>query len=194
MKHFVSTPRTVLVSFGLLVALGASPAFVPDAGAFGLGGGTAADVKSEQAIRDLYTDFVKAWNAHDVATISKRWAIDGDHVEPDGQVAKGRDEVTALLTKQHAGVFKKTTLTLEVKSVWMISDSVALVDGTYELAGAELPDGTAVPARKGKLTSVLILEKSSWSIAASRLMIPTTLPYKPKTTVSPADAAAPKQP
>ncbi|MFN2375199.1 MAG: SgcJ/EcaC family oxidoreductase [Candidatus Binatia bacterium] len=194
MKHTVSTPRTLLVSFGLLVALGASPAFVPEARAFGLGGGTAADVKSEQAIRDLYTDFVKAWNAHDVATISKRWAIDGDHVEPDGQVAKGRDEVTALLTKQHNGVFKKTTLTLAVKSVWMISDTVALVDGTYELAGAELPDGTAVPARTGMLTSVLILEKANWSIAASRLMIPTTLPYKPRTAASPADAAAPKQP
>jgi hypothetical protein len=109
-------------------------------------------------------------------------------------VAKGRDEVTALLRKQHDGVFKKTTLTLTVKTVWMMSDTVALVDGTYELAGAETPDGTAIPTRKGLLTAVLIKEKNTWSIAASRLMIPTVLPYKAKTGHSPADAAAPKQP
>ncbi|MFN2427984.1 MAG: SgcJ/EcaC family oxidoreductase [Candidatus Binatia bacterium] len=189
-----SIPKSLLVSLGFLVAVGAAPAVAPSAFAFGLGGGTAADVKSQQAIRDLYGDFVKAWNKHDVETMAARWAIDGDQVEPDGQVAKGRDEVAALLKRQHTGVFKNTTLTLTVKSVWMISDNVALVDGTYELTGAQEPDGTAVPARKGMLTSVLIQERDTWSIAASRLMVPTVLPYKSKLPASPADAAAPKQP
>jgi hypothetical protein len=55
-------------------------------------------------------------------------------------------------------------------------------------------DGTPIPPREGLLTSVLLQEKSTWSIFASRLMIPTALPYKPKAAVSPADAAAPKQP
>jgi len=192
--NYLSTPKSFLVSFGFLVAMGAAPALSPSAHAFGLGGGTAADVKSQQAIRDLYTEFVKAWNKHDVETMAARWAIDGDQVEPDGQVAKGRDEVAALLKKQHDGVFKGTTLDLIVKGVWMISDDVALVDGTYELTGARLPDGTPVPARKGMLTSILIQERKTWSIAASRLMVPTVLPYKPRSPASPADAAAPKQP
>jgi len=193
MSHF-NSPKSLLVSLGFLVAVGVAPAFAPSAQAFGLGGGTAADVKSQQAIRDLYTEFVTAWNKHDVAAMASRWAIDGDQVEPDGQVAKGRDEVTALLTRQHGTVFKNTTLTLTVKSVWMISDTVALVDGTYELSGALLPDGTPIPPRKGMLTSVLMQEKNTWAIAASRLMVPTVLPYKPKLPTSPADAAAPKQP
>lgn len=190
----ISIPKSFLVSFGFLAALVVAPGLAPSAHAFGLGGGTASDVKSTQSIRDLYTAFVEAWNKHDVAAMSSRWAIDGDQVEPDGQVAKGRDEVTALLKKQHEGVFKKTKLVLTVKSVWMIKDDVALVDGTYELSGAELADGTPIPARKGMLSSVLINEKNTWSIAASRLMVPTALPYKPKTPASPADAAAPKQP
>ena len=193
MSH-LDTPKSFLLSLGFLVSVGFAPALETSAHAFGLGGGTSADVKSTQAIRDLYGNFVKAWNKHDVAAMSSRWAIDGDQVEPDGQVAKGRDEVAALLTRQHNGVFKKTTLTLNVKTVWMISDSVALVDGTYELSGAELPDGTPIPARKGMLTSVLILEKDTWLIAASRLMVPTVLPYKSRAPASPADAAAPKQP
>jgi uncharacterized protein (TIGR02246 family) len=188
-----STPRSILVSLGLLLAVSAPLALAPEAAAFGLGGGTAEDVKSQQEIRDLYTDFVKAWNKHDVETMSKRWAIDGDQTEPDGQVAKGRDEVTELLKKQHEGVFKKSKLELTVKSVWMITDSVALVDGTYELSGATLPDGTPIPARKGLLTSVLIQERDVWYIAASRLMVPSVLPYKPKGGVDPRDAAGPKQ-
>jgi uncharacterized protein (TIGR02246 family) len=186
------TGRSLLVSMGFASLLGASILTTTDAHAFGLGGGTASDVKSEKAIRELYGDFVKSWNKHDVETIATRWAIDGDHVEPDGTVAKGRDAVTQLLTRQHQGVFKNSKLDLTVNSVWMISDSVALVDGTYQLTGAVLPDGSDIPPREGRLTSVLILERNSWSIAASRLMIPTKLPYKPKGP-TPADAAAPKQ-
>ena len=150
-------------------------------------------MKSQTSIRKLYSEFEQEWNSHDVAKMAAHWAIDGDHVEPDGTMAKGRDEVTALLTKQHASVFKNSTLKLTVRSVWIMAETVALVDGTYELSGAVLPDGTPVPTRKGMLTSVLLLDKT-WQIAASRLMIPTVLPYKPRTAASPADAAAPKQP
>jgi uncharacterized protein (TIGR02246 family) len=189
----LTSPKSILASLGLLLAVGAPMAVATNAHAFGLGGGTAADVKSTKEIRDLYEEFVKAWNKHDVKTMASRWAIDGDQMEPDGTRAKGRDEVTELLTKQHGSVFKDTQLTLTVDTVWMISDSVALVDGTYSLQGAKLPDGTAIPARKGYLTSVLIKERSTWSIAASRLMVPTELPYKKKPTISPEDAAKPMQ-
>lgn len=177
--------KSLVLSLGFLVAAGFVPSTVQQAQAFGLGGGTSADVKSEKAIRALYADFSSDWNKHAVDKLAARWAIDGDHVEPDGTVAKGRDQITALLTRQHASVFKDSKLDLRVNTVWIMSDTVALVDGTYELSGAKLPDGTAVPSRKGMLTSVLLLDKSGWAIAASRLMIPTTLPYKAK-----ADAAA----
>jgi uncharacterized protein (TIGR02246 family) len=193
MKHLTAT-RSLVLSLGFLAATVAMPSAVPEAQAFGLGGGTTSDVKSEKAIRDLYADFAGDWNKHDVAKLAARWAIDGDHVEPDGTVAKGRDQVTALLTKQHASVFKNSTLKLTVNTVWMMSDTVGLVDGSYELSGATLPDGTAVPTRKGMLTSVLLLDKSNWAIAASRLMIPTVLPYKAKPELPVGNAASPKQP
>ena len=177
MKNIIPL-KSLVLSLGFLVAAVTVPVAISTAHAFGLGGGTTADVKSEKAIRDLYADFSKDWNQHAVAKLAARWAIDGDHVEPDGTVAKGRDQVAALLTKQHASVFKNSTLDLKVNTVWIMSDTVALVDGSYDLSGAVLPDGTAIPARKGMLTSVLLLDKGSWAIAASRLMVPTTLPYK----------------
>ena len=137
-----------------------------------------SDWMNETAIRKLYEEFNAAWNRHDVKTMAKMWAIDGDHLEPDGRVAKGRGEVETLLANQHKSIFKDTKLALTIDSVWFISSTVALIDGSYELSGARMPDGKELPARKGHLTSVLMYEDSKWWIAASRLMIPIPLPYK----------------
>jgi uncharacterized protein (TIGR02246 family) len=193
MKH-TTTLGIARLSVAIAFACMLTGTNAPSAHAFGLGGGTTADVKSTAAIRALYVQFEKDWNDHNVAKMSGLWAIDGDHVEPDGTVAKGRDEVTALLTKQHAGPFKNSTLKLTVKSVWMMTDTVALVDGTYELSGIRTPDGRDIPPRQGMLTSVLLLDKNSWQVAASRLMIPTTLPYKPAAGAAGTAPSAPAAP
>lgn len=147
--------------------------------AFGGGGSPSQDVANEKEIRQLYSDFVELWNKHDVETLAGRWAIDGDHIEPDGRVAKGRDEVAELLEKQHTSVFAKTTLRLTVATVWFITAEVVLVDGDYSITGIVDPAGRPIPERGGHLTSVLLKEKGQWWIAASRLMIPAPLPYKP---------------
>jgi uncharacterized protein (TIGR02246 family) len=142
-------------------------------------GGMRSDEKNEQAIRTLYKSFMDAWNRHDQAALATMWALDGDHVEPDGHHADGRDAVLDLLTKQHGSVFKTTELSLAIDDVWFVTDRVALVDGTYSIAGIVAPDGTQLPPRKGNLTSVLMFENDKWWIAADRLMIPTTLPWRP---------------
>ncbi|HVN87969.1 MAG TPA: SgcJ/EcaC family oxidoreductase [Candidatus Binatia bacterium] len=139
-----------------------------------------SDIVNEAAIRKLYDEFTAAWNRHDVAAMTSHWAEDGDHVEPDGQVAKGRDQVTALFTKQHASIFKDSHLELKIDTVWFITQDVALIDGTYDLSGVVLPDGTKIPDRTGRLSTNLLNEQGRWWIVASRLMIPATLPYKPK--------------
>ena len=139
-----------------------------------------SDIVNEEAIRTLYEQFTAAWNKHDVPAMTSHWAEDGDHVEPDGQVAKGRDQVIELFKKQHASIFKSSHLALKIDTVWFITSDVALIDGTYELSGVVLPDGTAIPARKGRLSTNLLNEQGRWWIVASRLMIPMALPYKPK--------------
>ena len=136
------------------------------------------DRKEEKKIRELYNKFEDAWNKHDVNVMADMWALDGDNREPDGHLAKGREEVRALFRAQHDTVFKNTVLDLSIEDVWFITSEVALIDGSYNLAGVVLPDGTEIPARKGHLTAVLMKEANTWSIAASRLMIPTQLPYK----------------
>jgi uncharacterized protein (TIGR02246 family) len=144
-------------------------------------GGIASDVANEKAIRALYMEFVKEWNAHDWAALAAMWTIDGDHMEPDGAVAKGRDAVATLFKRGHeGGPFAHTHLQLNLADVWFIGSDVALVDGGYAISGIRTPDGTELPERRGHLTSVLIKEDGKWWITASRLMIPTELPYKKK--------------
>jgi len=141
-------------------------------------GGISSDVENEKQIRRLYADFTKAWNAHDVDTMTGMWAIDGDTMEPDGRHAQGRTAVGILLQREHETVFAKTTLDLSVNDVWFPAENVALVDGGYEITGIRTPYDKELPARRGHLTAVLIKENGRWWIAASRSSIPVTLPYR----------------
>jgi uncharacterized protein (TIGR02246 family) len=141
-------------------------------------GGAATDLENEKVIRKLYANFVAKWNAHDTDALAKMWALDGDHLEPDGTMVKGRPAVAELLERQHETVFAHTALSLTIADVWFVSDTVALVDGGYGITGIRTPDGAEVPKRSGHLTAVLLKEQDQWWIAASRLMVPTTLPYK----------------
>jgi uncharacterized protein (TIGR02246 family) len=141
-------------------------------------GSIKSDLEHENSVRDLYAKFNEAWNRHDTQSMAGMWALDGDHQEPDGHTAKGRAAVLDLFTKQHQTVFKDTKLDMTLDAVWFITANTALVDGSYEVSGIRTPDGNTLPPRKGHLTSILLHEDGRWWIVASRLMIPTELPYK----------------
>ncbi|MFT4570681.1 MAG: hypothetical protein ACI8TX_001495 [Hyphomicrobiaceae bacterium] len=159
-----------------IIAFAAQPA--TQVHAFGAGSGTVVDVENEKQIRALYEDFETGWNTHNADQMADMWALDGDHLEPDGRSAQGREEVRMLFTKQHASFFKDTILDLSIDSVWFVSGNVALIDGTYSVAGIKDPAGTQLPTREGHLTSVLLFEKDRWWIAASRLAIPIKVPWR----------------
>jgi uncharacterized protein (TIGR02246 family) len=168
--------RSGLAGFGLSVLL-AAPALAP---AQSNEGGIASDIANEKAVRALYDQFVAAWNRHDYTALAAMWAIDGDHMEPDGTLLKGREAVTLYFKRMHEGPFKQTHLQLSLQDVWFIGGEIALVDGGYAISGIRTPDGAELPERRGHLTSVLLHEQDKWWITASRLMIPAELPYKKK--------------
>jgi uncharacterized protein (TIGR02246 family) len=171
MKHFLIVAGLVCIA---MTAGAQPPAPKSDAGRL------KSDVINEDAIRKLYTQFVAAWNKHDAKAMAAMWVEDGDDVEPDATVAKGRHEIEKLFTLEHSSVMKKTKLTLNIDTVWFMATNVALVDGTYELSGVVAPDGKELPPRKGRLSSILLQERDNWWIAASRLMIPEKLPWRPQ--------------
>ncbi len=178
--HAKLSTMTAVAAFAAAFTMMAPPTAADDASAPSNVSSIRYDQRNEELIRKMYADFTAGWNAHDAQAMSLLYTHDGDHVEPDGTIAKGREGVQALLVKQHAGVFKTSELELKLEDVWFITADVALIDGVYTLAGARLPDGTDLPTRTGRITAIFLKERGDWAIAASRLMIPTTLPYKKK--------------
>ena len=156
------------------VAAAHAAAITPRPGA----GGPRTDLENEAQIRGLFEEFEAAWNRHDAAAMASVWTIDGDHLEPDGRVAKGRDEVQTLFAHEHQTVFKESGLALEVQTVWFITADVALVDASYELTAARDAQGNSLPPRRGHLSAVMLKERSRWWVAASRLMIPVPLAWR----------------
>ena len=141
-------------------------------------GGIRSDIINEEAVRSLYAEFSAAWNRHDPDGLVALYTIDGDHVEPDGRRVSGQQDLVALFKKQHDSIFGKTTLSLSIDDVWFLGTDVALVDGTYAISGIYDPKGNEIAPRKGYLTALLLSEHGTWRIAASRLMIPASLPYR----------------
>lgn len=132
----------------------------------------------EAAIRETYKQFVAAWNRHDAKAMASVWAVDGDHMEPDGRTVFGRDEVQKLFAIEHATVFKKSELHLAIEHVRMTTNDVAVIDGTYELFGATDTRGNPIGLRAGYFTSVVVKGKDDWRVSANRLFLPQVLIWR----------------
>lgn len=181
----MSTRKTLLVAAALAAA---TPSFAQDTAGTQPApsepkeiqalGGLKSDLENEAAIRKLYAQYTEAWNRHDPKAMAAFWTIDGDYMEPDGRHARGRDEVEKLFTAEHQSVFKDSTLSLTVETVWFITEDVAMADGTYDLSGVRDQEGKQVPLRRGHLTAILLREDGNWQVAAGRAMIPVPLQYR----------------
>ena len=143
-------------------------------------GGPRSDVAHDAEIRALYADFTAAWNAHDPKKMASFWTLDGDLIEPDGMVAKGRAEIEKHYAEEQATAMKDSQLKLVVDSVWFVTWDVALVDGSYVVLNARDPNGQPLPPRKGLVSAVVLHENDVWHVAASRSMIPIPLPWRPR--------------
>lgn len=172
--------QVLLVAAMLCVAVGMVQAQAPTAKARPGAGGPRSDLVNDEAIRKLYDGFTAAWNRHDPKAMARFWSLDGDTTEPDGMVAKGRDEVEKHFAIEQSTAMKNSQLKLTVNSVWFVSADVALVDGTYIVLNALDPNGQPLPPRKGLVSAVLIKEAGTWQVAASRSMIPIPLPWRPR--------------
>jgi hypothetical protein len=62
----------------------------------------------------------------------------------------------------------------------LLQPDVALVDGSYEIAGVKDAEGKELPAVKGLYTSVNIKKNDQWFIVSHRPMIPAK-PAEPTT-------------
>lgn len=168
--------RSLLFATFAVAVGGSAHALDPSVGA-GLDA-SRRNLQAETEVRQRYAAFTAAFNRHDTAAMAAMWTEQGDHYEPDGSFAEGREAVRKLFEASHSAGFKAAAITLDIDSVWMITPNVALVNGFYVVDGVRDPDGNVIAIRKGHLTSVLLKDEGQWWVAASRATIAVPLPWR----------------
>jgi uncharacterized protein (TIGR02246 family) len=175
-----------LATFVLLLWSAAANAQAPDIGAVRGIDTSHRNLRAEAEIRFRYEEFTSAFNRHDTQAMAAMWTRQGDHYEPDGSFAEGRDAVEKLFAEEHAGAFKNATIDLSIDTVWMVTPNVALVNGFYRVSGVRDLEGNEIAIRKGHLTSLLVADEGQWWVAASRATIPVPVPWR-----KPPDSGSP---
>ena len=119
----------------------------------------------EAAIRKVVQKYVDARESMDPQAIEALFTSDADQLVSTGEWRKGRSEVVrgTMASSQSSG--GKRTITVE--SVRLVTPSVAIADGRYEITGLAL-GGTRA------MWTSLVLTRSSdgWRITAIRNMLP----------------------
>lgn len=132
----------------------------------------------EQAIRKLWEQVVAAYNRGDARTIAQLWAQDGDAMDVDGSLFRGRAEVENLFAEIFSSS-RERRASSPVTSVRFLKPDVAIVDGSYEISGRRSPAGESLPIVKGLFTFVATKKEGQWVIVALRAMRPVGAPGAP---------------
>lgn len=126
----------------------------------------------DRTIRSIGPAFQVAWMNRDADRIGRFWTIEGDMVHPDGFVERSaqvirQNRATLFVRREYQG----SRHALTIGQVRCLSDSVAMADGKWELAGVTDSKGQPVPAVEGLCTLVLQQQGPEWRIEAYRYSI-----------------------
>jgi len=147
-------------ALGALVILASYPAMA------------AAPDGNERAIKALLESFAAKWHDSDAHGLSMFWSADGDFINPDGLVLKGRREIEGFYSQAFSMGYAGSKAAATVDQIRWLKPDLALVDGAFEITGATGSDHRQLPAEKGRYTVVLKKENGHWWIVANREMEP----------------------
>jgi len=124
----------------------------------------AADSDAQQiaAITDSAKAFVEAFHKGDAKAVAAFWMPDGDYVDQDGRVLRGRKAIEDAYAELFAAK-KGLKLRIDVASIRFPTPDLAIEDGT---SAALSPDGNA-PVR-ARYNNVLIKKNGQWLLASVR--------------------------
>ncbi len=116
----------------------------------------------EDKILDMAQAFVAAFDAGNARAIASQFAEDGEFVDEDGQVFRGRQAIE----KEFAAFFaemKDARLNLDIESIRLIGADLAVEEGT---ATSRLPGN--LPATTSRYLAVHVKRNGAWKIASNR--------------------------
>lgn len=112
--------------------------------------------------------FARTWGTNDPQALSAFHEDHADLINPAGRRAHGRMEIEKLYQDEHATVFHGSRMVIEIETLRLVEDDLALVDATANVEGMKAPDGSVLPVRKYHLFNVLRRERDRWRAVASR--------------------------
>src|SRR5262245_37083512 len=107
-------------------------------------------------------EFIDAFSKGDAKTVAGFWVEDGDYIDPDGRLTKGRDAIEKLYEKVFAAQ-KGAKLTISVGSVKQVTPEVVLEDGITEVTPAN-----GDPGITSQFSAVLVKKDGEWYIQSLR--------------------------
>ena len=127
--------------------------------------------QDENAIKQVLTDFVSAWNRHDAKAFSMVFAEDADFTNVRGMSTHGRTEIEKFHAPRFATNFKDSNQKMIETKVRFITPDLAAVDARWEMTGAKrYTDGQEIPLRKGLLNFVMTRQAGQWLITVMHNM------------------------
>jgi uncharacterized protein (TIGR02246 family) len=125
----------------------------------------AQNVASEEAaIRKLWERFEEAFNSYDTNKVTSLYATDGDRINADMEIARGRAEIAAQYEKEFARRrTDKSTVPFHAKvAIRLLDPQIAILDGEWEgfMAGKRV---------RGQFTGIVKKGAEGWKIAAGRV-------------------------
>lgn len=116
----------------------------------------------EAAITKTAEAFVEAFHKGDARAVAAFWTADGDYVDADGRVLKGREAIEKAFTELFAAN-KGLKLRIDVANLKFPAPDLAIEDGTSAVIA---PDGSA-PSR-ARYTNVLVKKDGHWLLSSVR--------------------------
>jgi uncharacterized protein (TIGR02246 family) len=125
-------------------------------------------MSDEQTVRAIGSQVIETWNAHDMKAFAELFRDDAEFVNVYGMWWTGRKRIQAEHEATHATVFRQSRLSVRDMRVKFLRPDVASLHALWELTGLTLPDGQALPDRKGVLVYIVVKDAGAWRIAVGQ--------------------------
>jgi uncharacterized protein (TIGR02246 family) len=112
----------------------------------------------DPALEQLAKDYERAFNNGDVKSLVALYTDGAFRLGPNNQVMQGRAAIQEFYTAGFSGPTKPGTLAVRPGRTQMVTPDVAVLEGTYELAGT--------PATRGIYILTAVRQGGQWKIAS----------------------------
>ncbi len=128
--------------------------------------------QEETAIRNLMGSFTADWHISDAHALSMYFLPDGDFINPDGALMRGRPQIEQFYAQAFGMGYAGSTATATVDQLRFLKADLALIDGEFGITGAITKDHQQLPAERGRYTAILKKQAGHWWIISNREMEP----------------------